>query len=78
MNSNYVELSLHELEEIDGGGAFQTAMYYGFTGGMGALGGAIGVAVGGPVGGVIGARIGGVAGGVAGAYIGDRIWKNTR
>lgn len=77
MNTNFVELSVAEMETIDGGGAFQTVMYYGFVGGTGAIGGVIGSAVGGPIGGAIGARAGAVAGGMAGAYVGDKIWNRS-
>ncbi|AST05449.1 hypothetical protein AF2641_14635 [Anoxybacillus flavithermus] len=81
MSTNLKELSMSELELIEGGVSFSkvvsTVAYYGFVGGIGTIGGLVGGAIGGPVGGAIGARVGAAAGTIVGGYVGDLIWSAT-
>ncbi|WP_080513081.1 Blp family class II bacteriocin [Anoxybacillus flavithermus] len=73
MSTNLKELSMSELELIEGGVSFSkvvsTVAYYGFVGGIGTIGGLVG--------GAIGARVGAAAGTIVGGYVGDLIWSAT-
>ena len=70
MNTNTMELSMEEMEQVNGG-VDVAAGLLGFVFGAGkgaAVGGSLGLAAG-PVGAAVGAMIGGVAGGIAEDYM---------
>lgn len=70
MNTNTMELSMEEMEQVNGS-VDVAAGLLGFVFGAGkgaAVGGSLGLAAG-PVGAAVGAMIGGVAGGIAEGYM---------